>query len=193
MMKVVFRSLRIVLVFSVLTGVAYPFFMTGLAQFFFPFQANGSIVNREGKAVGSTLIGQPFSGDGYFHGRPSSVDYNAASSGASNWGPTNRKFFDAVKERVDSVRQENPAQAREIIPADLVLASASGLDPHISPESAMFQVGRVAKARNIPVARVIELVKQQEEPQQFGFLGAPRVNVFNLNLALDALEKQYER
>jgi potassium-transporting ATPase KdpC subunit len=186
MIKGFFQSLRILLIFSLLTGVVYPFFITGLAQFFFPFQANGSIVKREGKAIGSTLIGQQFSGNGYFHGRPSAADYNAASSGATNYGPTNAKLIDAVKERVVSVRRENPIVTGEAIPADLVLASASGLDPHISPESAVLQADRIAAVRKIPKTQVIGLIRKQQESSQFGFLGAPRVNVLKLNLALDA-------
>ena len=193
MMKDFFRSLRILLIFSVITGAAYPFVMTGLAQFLFPFQANGSIVKRENKVMGSILIGQQFSGNGYFHGRPSAVGYNAAASGASNWGPTNAKLIDAVKERLVSIRWENPAVATEPVPADLVLASASGLDPHISPESAILQADRIAAVRQISKTQVIELIRNQQEARQFGFLGAPRVNVLKLNLALDALEKKYER
>jgi potassium-transporting ATPase KdpC subunit len=188
-----FRSLRILLIFSVLTGMVYPFLMTELAQFLFPFQANGSIVKKDGKAIGSALIGQRFSENGYFQGRPSAVDYHAASSGASNWGPTNMKLRDAVKERVTSVRRENLITTTELVPADLVLASASGLDPDISLESALFQVGRIAQARKMTKTQVIELIKQQREPQQFGFLGAPRINVLKLNLALDAGEKNHER
>jgi potassium-transporting ATPase KdpC subunit len=197
MVKEFVRSLKILLIFVFLTGVAYPFFITGSAQFLFPFQANGSILKKEGKAIGSALIGQKFSGNGYFHGRPSAVDYNAASSGASNWGPTNMKLRDAVKERVVSVRRENPTDKMATIPADLVLASASGLDPHISPEAAMLQTDRIAAVRKISKTQVIELIRKQEEPPQFGFLGAPRVNVLKLNLALDtidtALENKYER
>lgn len=193
MVKDSLRALRILLVFAVLTGAVYPFLITGLAQFFFPFQANGSIVDREGELVGSTLIGQQFSAQGYFHGRPSAVDYNAAASGASNWGPANTKLMDAVKARVSSERLENQDEAGETIPADLVLASASGLDPHISPGSAMLQAGRVAAARRVSKARVIGLIEEQQEPPYFGFLGAPRVNVLKLNLALDDLEKKHER
>ena len=186
MIKGFIRSVRILLSFSVLTGAVYPFLITGLAQFLFPFQAYGSIVKKEGKAIGSALIGQQFSGNGYFQGRPSVVDYNAASSGASNWGPTNKQLMAAVKERVTSVRRENAMEVSETVPADLVLASASGLDPHISPESALLQAGRIAEVRKIPKAQVIELIHKQQESPQFGFLGAPRVNVLKLNLALDA-------
>ncbi|MCX5681503.1 MAG: potassium-transporting ATPase subunit KdpC [Candidatus Omnitrophica bacterium] len=193
MIKEFFRSLRILLILSIIIGVVYPFFITGLAQFFFPFQANGSIIKREGKAIGSALIGQQFTGSGYFNGRPSAVDYNAASSGASNWGPTNKKLMDAVKERVTSLYRENPMETMKTIPADLVLASASGLDPHISPEAAMFQTGRISAARKIPKTQVIELIRKQQERPQFGFLGVTRVNVLNLNLALDALEKKHEQ
>jgi potassium-transporting ATPase KdpC subunit len=190
MINGLFRALRVVLIFSFLTGVVYPFLITGLAHFLFPFQAQGSIVEREGKAIGSALIGQPFSSSSYFHGRPSAADYNATSSGASNWGPTNRKLMDAVKERIASVRRENSMGIAETIPADVVLASASGLDPHISPESAMLQAVHIAMVRKIPKEQVIALIHQHQKPQQFGFLGATRINVLALNLALDTLEKK---
>jgi potassium-transporting ATPase KdpC subunit len=193
MIKETFRSLKILLVFSLLTGVVYPFFITVLVQFFFPFQANGSIVKREGKPVGSVLIGQQFSGKGYFHGRPSAVDYNAASSGASNWGPTSLKLMAAAQERVASLRSENLTETTQPFPADLVLASASGLDSHISPEAALLQADRVVSVRKMSKSQVMELIRKHQEPPQFGFLGAPRVNVFKLNLALDALERKNER
>ncbi len=187
------RSLRVLLIFSVVTGAVYPILITGLAQSFFPVKANGSIVIKEGKVLGSFLVGQRFSGLRYFHGRPSAADYDAASSGASNWGPTSGKLAAAVSERVDALRRENKLGPAEMIPADLVLSSASGLDPDISPEGALLQGERVAVARKLPKAQVIELVHRYTKQPQGGFLGAARVNVLKLNIALDDMEKRHGR
>jgi len=194
------RELRpaIVLVIglTLITGLAYPLAMTGLAQVLFPSQSNGSLIDKDGKVVGSALIGQLFTGDGYFRGRPSATNkpdpndssktvdapYNAANSMGSNLGPTNKALIERVKGDVDKLKQENPSAS---VPIDLVTTTASGLDPHISPEAALFQVPRVAKARNMPEDRVRQLAAQHVEGRFFGILGEPRVNVLMLNLALD--------
>jgi potassium-transporting ATPase KdpC subunit len=173
---------------TLLTGVAYPLLVWGIGQAAFHHESNGSVIVRDGKVVGSELIGQYFDKPGYFWGRPSATDpypYNAASSTGSNLGPTNPDLLKAVKERVEAVRKAHPDQTGPI-PADLVTASGSGLDPHISPASAEFQVTRVAKERGVDPAQVRELVARNTEGRSFGILGEPRVNVLKLNLALDA-------
>jgi len=173
---------------TVLTGVVYPLAVTGVAQVAFPHQANGSIVLRNGIPVGSLLIGQPFDDASYFWGRPSGTSpaYNAAASTGSNLGPTNPALFDAVRQRVEALRQAHPDRTGPI-PVELVTASASGLDPHISPAAAEYQVSRVARGRGLPEDRVRALVKEHTLGRTFGLLGEPRVNVLELNLALDAL------
>ncbi len=173
-------------VFCVL-AVAYTLFITLVAQVTMPQQANGSLVVAGGRVVGSEFIGQSFTSPGYFHGRPSAVDYAGANSGGSNYGPTSAKLMEQVRERVEQVRHENALAPDAPVPADLVLASGSGLDPHISAEGARLQVPRVAAARRLPESRVSALVDQYIEPLQFGFLGQERVNVLKLNLALDEL------
>ncbi len=178
-------AVLITLVTTVLFGVGYPLLITALAQALFPDQANGQLIERNGRVVGSRIIGQAFSSPGYFRGRPSAAGagYDATSSGGTNLGPTNRKLVDAVQSAVDSARLENPGAS---VPVDLVTTSASGLDPHISPAAAAFQVPRVARERRLDEGEVRRLVALHTEARQFGLLGEPRVNVLELNLALDA-------
>jgi potassium-transporting ATPase KdpC subunit len=175
---------RVTLVTTVLLGLLYPLVVTGLAQALFPERANGQLIERDGHVVGSRLIGQGFSAFGYFHSRPSatSTPYDAANSGGSQLGPTNRTLIDAVKLRVEAAREENPGMP---IPVDLVTSSASGLDPHLSPAAAAFQVPRIARERGMAAADVQALVDAHTEGRQLGFLGEARVNVLELNLALD--------
>ena len=173
---------------SAITGLAYPAVITGIAQLVFPRQANGSLVSRGSAVAGSSLIGQPFDDPKYFWGRPSATSpfpYNAGASSGSNQGPTNPDFIKAVQGRVDALRAADPGNT-SAVPVDLVTASASGLDPHISPAAALYQAGRVAKARGLEETKVRKLIAQHIEGRQLGVLGEPRVNVLALNLALDA-------
>jgi K+-transporting ATPase ATPase C chain len=200
MLREIRPAIIILVALTLITGLAYPLAMTGVAGAIFPKQAAGSLIERDGKVVGSALIGQEFKNDKYFHGRLSattapdpadatktvSAPYNAANSGGSNLGPTSKALADRVKEDVDKLKAENPSSA---VPIDLVTTSASGLDPDISPEGALFQVPRVAKTRNMAEERVRELVTQNTQGRLVGIFGEPRVNVLALNLALDAASK----
>jgi K+-transporting ATPase ATPase C chain len=176
--------------FTVLTGLVYPLLVTGIAQLIFPGRANGSMIQRDGKPVGSELIGQPFSDPKYFWSRPSATSpytYNAASSSGSNYGPLNPALLDAVKKRVQDLRAADPQNPLPI-PVDLVTSSGSGLDPHISVAAAEYQISRVARARGMSEETVRSLVGQYTEGRQLGFLGEPRVNGLELNLALDEVK-----
>ena len=196
MLKEIRPAIVFIVALTLITGLVYPLVMTGVGGVIFPGQAQGSLIEKDGKVVGSALIGQVFSKDEYFHGRPSATNtpdpqdstktvdapYNAANSMGSNLGPTNKALIDRVKGDVDKLKEENPSTPA---PIDLVTTSGSGLDPHISPAAALFQVPRVAKARNLPEDRVRQLVTEHTEGRFLGLLGEPRVNVLALNLALD--------
>src|SRR5580704_17078383 len=197
MLREIRPAILILVLLTLITGLAYPLAMTEIANAIFPKQAQGSLIERDGKIIGSALIGQEFKSDQYFHGRPSATTapdpadstksvpapYNAANSGGSNLGPTSKALNDRIKEDVDKLKAENPSAS---VPLDLVTTSASGLDPDISPEGALFQVPRVAKARNMPEDRVRQLVTDNTQGRLAGVLGEPRVNVLALNLALDS-------
>jgi potassium-transporting ATPase KdpC subunit len=197
MLREIRPAILVLLLLTLITGLAYPLAMTEVAGAIFPKQAQGSLIERDGKVVGSALIGQEFKDDKYFHGRPSATTapdpadssktvgapYNAANSGGSNLGPTSKALNDRIKEDVEKLKAENPSTS---VPIDLVTTSASGLDPDISPEGALFQVPRVAKARNMPEDRMRQLVTENTSGRLIGLFGEPRVNVLALNLALDA-------
>src|SRR5450432_3514873 len=199
MLKEIRPAIVLVVALTVLTGLAYPLAMTGVAGGIFPQQAQGSLIEKDGKVIGSALIGQVFADDKYFHGRPSATNtpdpkdatktvdapYNAINSMGSNLGPTSKALVDRVKPDVETLKKENPSAA---VPIDLVTTSGSGLDPEISPEAARFQIARVAKARGLPVERVSALVDAQIQGRTLGLLGEPRVNVLKLNLALDEVK-----
>jgi len=191
MLQTTFQSIRALIAFTVITGVAYPLIITAIGQLVFKDAANGSLIVKDGKVLGSQLIGQPFSDPKYFWSRPSGTSpqpYNAASSGGTNLAPTNPALKETVEARVKALRDAG-GDASQPVPVDLVTASGSGLDPHISPAAAEYQVGRVAKARNLPEETVRGLVEQHTAGRQLGILGEPRVNVLELNLALDAAAK----
>jgi K+-transporting ATPase ATPase C chain len=185
MLQTTLQSLRALIVFTVITGVAYPLIVTGIAQVAFKDKANGSLIFQNNKVMGSSLIGQPFSDPKYFWSRPSATSpmpYNGASSSGSNPGSTNPALRDALSERISKF-EKRP------VPVDLVTASGSGLDPHISPAAAEFQIARVAKVRKVSEEKIKEIVQEHTERRQLGVLGEPRVNVLELNLALDSLTK----
>ena len=197
MLREIRPAIILLVLLTLVTGLVYPLAMTALAGVIFPKQAQGSLIEKDGKAIGSALIGQEFKEDRYFHGRPSatsapdpadatktvSAPYNAANSGGSNLGPTSKALNDRIKEDIEKLKAENPSVP---VPVDLVTSSASGLDPDISPEGALFQVPRIAKTRNLPEERVRQLVNEKTQGRLGGLLGEPHVNVLELNLALDS-------
>ena len=198
MLREIRPAIIVLVLLTLITGLAYPLAMTGVAGVIFPASSHGSLVEKDGKVVGSELIGQVFTKDEYFHGRPSATNtpdpqdstktvdapYNAANSGGSNLGPTNQALIDRVKGDVEKLKEGNPSG---VVPIDLVTTSGSGLDPDISPDAAHFQAPRIAKARGLPETRVRALVDSQIKGRTFGLIGEPRVNVLELNLALDKL------
>jgi K+-transporting ATPase ATPase C chain len=175
-------AIVMIALFTVLTGLAYPLLMTGIAQVVFPVQANGSLIERQGKVLGAQMIGQNFTSARYFHGRPSAADYDAAASSGSNLGATSRTLVDAVRERAAAAAER---EGSEVIPADLVTASGSGLDPHITPQAALIQVKRIAAARGISEAVLRDMIGEMTERRTLGLFGEPRINVLGLNMMLD--------
>jgi K+-transporting ATPase ATPase C chain len=198
MLREIRPAIVVLVALTLITGLVYPLAMTGIAKVILPRQAEGSLIERDGKIIGSALIGQEFKSDKYFHGRPSATSapdpndttktvpapYNASNSGGSNLGPSNKALIDRVQADIDALKKENPSQP---VPTDLVTTSSSGLDPDISPEAAYFQVPRVAKVRNLPEERVRQVVNEHIQERFLGILGEARVNVLQLNIALDGL------
>jgi K+-transporting ATPase ATPase C chain len=198
MLREIRPAIVVLAALTLITGLAYPLAISGIAEVIFPYQAQGSMIERDGHVIGSALIGQVFESDKYFHGRPSATTapdpndstktvaapYNAANSGGSNYGPSNKALVDRVQGDIDRLKKENPSAT---VPIDLVTTSASGLDPDISPEGAFYQVPRVAKARNLSEDRIRQLVAEHTQGRLLGLLGEPRVNILQLNLALDQL------
>lgn len=184
------NSILVLILMTVLLGFIYPLIVTGVAKLLFPSQASGSLIYKGGKVVGSKLIGQQFDSLRYFHARPSmaGLGYDATLSGGSNLGPTNKKLIELIKRRAQQFRMENQLSANQYIPADIVTASASGLDPDITPEAALLQVHRIAQVRGISEVTLRKLVEKHIKEREFGFLGTRRVNVLELNLALDNLQ-----
>ena len=201
MLKEIRPAIVLVVALTLITGLLYPLAMTGIAGVIFPYQAQGSLIEKDGKVIGSALIGQVFADDKYFHGRQSATNaadpkdstktvdapYNASNSMGSNLGPTNKALIERVQGDLEKLKQENPGIA---VPIDLVTTTGSGLDPHTSPEAALFQVPRVAKARNMPEDRVRQVVNERIEGRVIGIFGEPRVNVLELNLALDSAARR---
>ena len=184
------KPLRAIIVMTILCGLIYPLAMTGLCQALFPFQANGSIIERDGKVVGSAIIGQEFKGDKYFSGRPSANEYNAADSAGTNYGAINKELKKQVEERAVAVRTKYGLLPTEQVPSDMVTNDAAGFDPHLSPEAIRLQVNRVAQARHLDKSVVLKLVEQNTEYPSLGFIGEARVNVLKLNLDLDKIQAQ---
>jgi potassium-transporting ATPase KdpC subunit len=186
-MQKIIVAIRAHLTLIVILGILYPLIITGIAQMVMPFEANGSLIEKEGKIIGSELIGQRFANPQYFHGRPSFADYDAINSGASNLGPTNKKLVIATTKEVQHILAENQLPQETQLPADMVLSSASGLDPHISLENAQLQAARVAKSRNLALTRVEKIIAENIDPDFIGIWGKSGVNVLKLNLMLDEL------
>lgn len=189
-MTAIKTSIRVFLIFTILLGVIYPAGITVISQYFFPYQANGSLLYVDGKAVGSRLIGQKFTATKYFHGRFSAVDYDASRSGSENFAPSNKKFMEITKERINDLRLENNLDSKTTIPADMVLSSASGLDPHISLNNALLQAPRIANARNLTLLQVQQLIHENIDKDFIGIWGQSGVNVLLLNIALDKLNQE---
>jgi potassium-transporting ATPase KdpC subunit len=190
MYKNILRSFLLLIIFTIVLGLIYPLLITGIAKIISPYRSSGSLIKYEDKIVGSELIGQNFTGEQYFHPRPSAAGkdgYDSLSSGSLNYAPANENFISAVKERISNFRKENNLEDNVKIPSDAVTSSGSGLDPDISISNAILQAGRIAKKRNIPVSEINDLIRQNTAKRMLGFLGEPKVNVLKLNLLLDNL------
>jgi potassium-transporting ATPase KdpC subunit len=185
-MKRLIQSLRIYIIFTVLLGLGYPLLITFIAQVVLPYRANGSLILKQNEVVGSVLVGQGFATEEYFQSRPSANSYDGANSGGTNLGPSSKKLMDTAADRIDLLRRENELSASALVPADMVLSSASGLDPHISAENALLQAPRVSKKRHIPLDKIIKLIKGSSDPDFVGLWGHQGINVVKLNMALDA-------